>query len=213
MNEIIELPMNEVIDSPVAATDDAAWAAINTPLSVEELNLFCQDIERLFRVNPMLEFNAWDKLSDNEYHMAVKNISQEESFEVDTKISVEQNLDEIIFNYSNGIKKKTILKIESSEYGSKLTITDSYDGLSDEERQTHMHEVDKSLINWADYLQRFLITWNKWSKFGLWRWYMKRIWQPMKPAGRRITYMLLWITVIEIALIILGVGIYLSEFR
>ena len=125
----------------------------------------------------------------------------------------EQKADEIILNYSNGIKKKTVLKIEPSEYGSKLTITDNYDGLSEEEHQLHMHEVDKSLINWADYLQRFLITWNKWSKFGLWRWYMKRIWQPMKPAGRRITYMLLWITLVEVALITLGVGVYLSEFR
>ncbi len=212
MNEIIEVPMNEVIDIPNAAADDAAWAAINTPLSVEELDIFCQDVERLFRINPMLEFNAWEKLPDNQYRMAVKNISQEEPFEIDVNIKVEQKADEIILHYSNGIKKKTTLKIEPSEYGSKLTITDSYDGLSEEERQSRMHEVDKSLINWTEYLQRFLIMWNKWSKFGLWRWYMKRIWQPMKPAGRRITYMLLWITLVEVALITLGVGVYLSEF-
>lgn len=182
MNEIIEAPMSEVIDT-VNAADDAAWAAINTPLSVEELNIFCQDIERLFRINPMLEFNAWEKLPDNQYRMAVKNVSQEEPFEIDVNIKVEQKADEIILHYSNGIKKKTTLKIEPSEYGSKLTITDNYDGLTEEDRQLYMHEVDKSLINWADYLQRFLITWNKWSKFGLWRWYMKRVWQPMKPLA------------------------------
>jgi hypothetical protein len=34
----------------------------------------------------------------------------------------------------------------------------------------------------------------------------------MKPAGRRITYMLLWITVVEFALIALGVGIYFVEY-
>jgi hypothetical protein len=203
--------MNEIIDAPAA--DDAAWAAINTPLSVEELNIFCQDIERLFRINPMLEFNAWENLSDNHYRMAAKNISHEEPFEIDVEINVEQQTDEIIFHYSSGIKNKTILKIEPSEYGSKLTITESYDGLSEEERQTHLHEVDKSLTNWADYMQRFLITWNKWSKFGLWRWYMKRVWQPMKPSGRRVTYMILWVTLVEIALITLGVGIYFSEFR
>ena len=203
--------MNEITEAPVAA-DDAAWAAINTPLSTDELKTFCLDVERLFRINPMLEFNAWEKFPDNQYRMAVKNISQEEPFEVDVKINVEQKADEIVLHYSNGIKTKTVLKIEPSEYGSKLTITDNYDGLSEEERQSQFHEVDKSLINWADYLQRFLITWKKWSKFGLWRWYMKRIWQPMKPAGRRVTYMLLWITLIEVALISLGVGVYLSEF-
>ena len=202
--------MNEITEAPAAA--DAAWAAINTPLSVKELNSFCQDTERLFRINPMLEFNAWKKLSDNNYRMAVKNISQEEPFDIDVEMNVEQQADEITIHYSSGIKKKTVLKIEPSEYGSKLTITDNYDGLSEEELQSKLHEVDKSLINWANYLQRYLITWNKWSKIGLWRWYMKRIWQPMKPAGRRVTYMLLWITLVEIALITLGVGIYLSEF-
>lgn len=212
MNEVIEVPMNEVIDLPNAA-DDAAWATINTPLSVQELEIFCQDIERLFRINPMLEFNAWETLSDDQYRMAVKNISHEDPFEVDTTITVEQKEGGITLHYSNGIKKKTVLKIEPSEYGSKLTITDSYDDLPEEERQSRMNEVDKSLINWADYLQRFLITWKKWSKFALWRWYMRRIWQPMKPTGRRVTYMLLWITLVEIALITLGVGIYLSEFR
>ena len=205
--------MNNVTEATIAA-NDAAWAAINTPLSTEDLMTFCQDIERLFRINPMLEFKTWETLSDNRYRMAVKNIShKEEPFELDVKMNVEQNADEITIHYENGVKKKTILKIEPSEFGSKLTITDNYTGMSEDERQSHLHEVDKSLINWANYLQRFLITWKKWSKFALWRWYMKRIWQPMKPTGRRVTYMLLWITLVEVALITLGVGIYFSEFK
>lgn len=204
--------MNNVTEATIA--DDAAWAAINTPLSTEDLMTFCQDIERLFRINPMLEFKAWETLSDNRYRMAVKNISHKEKpFELDVKMNVEKKEDEITIHYENGIKKKTIIKIEPSEYGSRLTITDNYTGLSEDERQSHLHEVDKSLVNWANYLQRFLITWKKWSKFALWRWYMRRIWQPMKPTGRRVTYMLLWITLAEVALITLGAGIYLSEFK
>ncbi len=211
MNESIIIAMNEEIDTATTA-DDAAWATINTPLTVDELQTFCQDVERLFRINPMLEFKAWEFLSADQYRIAVKNISQDEPFEIDVNINIENNDNEIVAYYSTGIKKKTTFLIESSEYGSKLTITDNYDGLSEEERKANMNEVDRSLVNWADYLQRYLITWKKWSKFGLWRWYMKRIWQPMKPSGRRITYMLLWITLVEIALISLGVGIYLSEF-
>ena len=203
--------MNDLAEA-ASAVNDAAWASINTPLSTDELMTFCQDIERLFRINPMLEFNAWEKLPNNQYHMAVKNISQEKPFEVDVKINIDQCDDEIRLQYSNGIKKETVLKIEPSEFGSKLTITDNYDGLSEQELKLRMDEVDKSIVNWASYLQRFLITWNKWSKFGLWRWYMKRVWQPMKPTGRRVTYMILWITLVEIALIVLGLGIYLAEF-
>lgn len=182
--------MNDLAEA-ATAVNDAVWASVNTPLSTDELMAFCQDVERLFRINPMLEFNAWEKLSDNQYHMAAKNISQEIPFEIDVKINIEQAVDEIKIHYSSGIKKNTVLKIEPSEYGSKLTITDNYDDLSEEELQSRIAEVDKSIANWADYLQRFLITWNKWSKFGLWRWYMKRVWQPMKPTGRRVTYMIL----------------------
>jgi len=204
--------MNELTEAQTISENDAAWATINTPLSVEALGIFCQDIERLFRINPMLEFESWEKLYEDNYHMVVKNSSQDTPFDLDTKVTVKRSGNEIYLHYSSGIKTKTIFKIEPSEFGSKLTITDNYDGLSEKERQLKINEVDKSLITWADYLQRFIIMWNKWSKFGLWRWYMKRIWQPMKPAGRRITYMILWITLVEIALITLGVGVYLSEF-
>lgn len=199
-----------VADAPIAA-DDAAWASINTPLGVDELKSFCQDIERLFRINPMLEFNAWEKLADHRYRMAVKNISQEQPFEIDVELDIEQLGNEIIIHYANGLKKQTIFRIEPSEFGSKLTLIDEY-GLSEAERNQKISEVDKSLVNWADYLQRYLILWKKWSKHGWWRWYMKRIWQPMKPTGRRITYMFLWITLVEIALIVLGAGIYWSEY-
>ena len=130
---------------------------------------------------------------------------------LDVELEVDQQADEIVIHYTSGIKKKTIFKIEPSEFGTKLTLIEEY-GLSEAERHEKIHEVDKSLVNWADYLQRYLITWKKWSNHGWWRWYMKRIWQPMKPSGRRITYMFLWITLVEIALIVLGAGIYWSEY-
>ena len=66
---------------------------------------------------------------------------------------------------------------------------------------------------WAEYLQRYLLMWVRWRRFGMWRWYMRRVWQPMKPASRRITYILLWISVVEIALIALGVAIYFIEYH
>jgi len=195
------------------ASEDAAWATINTPLTIDELKVFCADIERLLRINPMLEFSQWKKLAENQYHMAVRNTSQETPFELETELRVEHQDETITIHYSNGLKKKTMLKFEPSAQGSRLTIIDDYAGVSEEERQGRLHEVDKSLTNWADYLQRFLITWQRWSRFVLWRWYMRRIWQPMKPMGRRITYILLWITLAEMALIALGVAIYFIEFR
>lgn len=202
--------MNE-LTAPITA-EDAAWASVNTPLKIDELTSFCQDIERLFRINPMLEFSQWQNLADGQYRMAVKNISQQTPFELETELRVENQDESITIHYSNGAKKKTVLKFEPAAQGSRLTIIDDYTGLSEEERHSRLHEVDKSLVNWAEYLQRYIIMWRRWSRFTLWRWYMRHIWQPMKPSGRRITYILLWISTVEIALLALGATIYFIEY-
>lgn len=194
-------------------TEDSAWASVNTPLDVESLIFFCRDIERLFRINPMLEFIEWKAIGDGRYFFSGRNISQEEAFEFEFEFQVKELVDGLRIDYSQGVKTSTILKIEASEKGSKLTITDSYEGISEEERKSRLGEVDKSLITWAHYLQSFTVSWKRWSRFGWWRWYMRRVWQPMKPAGRRITYMLLWISLVEVTLILLGTAIYWSEYR
>ncbi|NOY66439.1 MAG: hypothetical protein GXP13_03400 [Gammaproteobacteria bacterium] len=197
----------------VTPTDDVAWASIKTPLAVNELMTFCRDIERLFRINPLLEFKNWEIMGENQYRFVGKNISQETPFEFEIDLDINELNDGYKIEYSNGIKSSTVLKIESITEGSKLTITDYYDGLSEKERQLHLDEVDKSLVVWAKYLQKYLMTWKRWSGFAPWRWYMRRIWQPMKPMGRRITYMLLWISVVEVVLIALGVAIYWVEYK
>lgn len=195
------------------AGDDTAWASVNTPLNAEALGDFCRDIERLFRINPMLEFREWQNLGNGRYRMSVRNISQDPPFELQTELQSENHNGGLTIYYCTGLKRKTVFSIEPLEHGSKLTITDDYSGQSEEIRKKRLHEVDKSLVSWAEYLQRYLILWQRWSRFGWWRWYMAHIWQPMKPTGRRITYILLMITLAEIALIALGTTIYYIEYR
>lgn len=202
--------MNDMTTPDVA--EDSAWAGINTPLSVEQLTEFCRDVERLFRINPMLEFKSFKSLGDNRYAMSGRNLSHEPSFDFDVTFNISHLSSGLQIDYENGIKSGTTFKIESSESVSRLTITDTYERMSAEEREKHFGEVDKSLLNWADYLQRFLIMWKRWHRLRPWRWYMRRVWQPMKPIGRRITYILLWISVAEIAFIALGAAIWFAEF-
>jgi hypothetical protein len=195
------------------STEDAAWAAVNTPLSVDELKTFCLDIERLFRINPMLEFKRFKSLGENRYAMNGRNISQDGSFDFDVSFRVSELDDGLRIDYDNGIKSSTVVSVEAALTGSKLTITDYYEGLPVKDREKHLDQVDRSLIRWAEYLQQFLVSWRRWSGWSLWRWYMRRVWQPMKPMGRRITYILLWVSAAEIALIALGVGIWFAEYR
>lgn len=204
--------MSEHTSDNSPAGNDSAWASVNTPLSASDLKDFCRDTERLYRINPMLEFKETSVTGDQKYFFSGSNISQEIPFEFEFNLSVKETDNGFEISYDKGIKSRTSFVIEAADTGSKLTITDHYDRMSEQERKSHLGEVDKSLVNWAEYLQRYIIMWKRWSWFGLWRWYMRAVWQPMKPTARRITYMILWITVAEIALITLGVGIYFAEF-
>lgn len=200
-------PVKEPIDSK-----DAAWATINTPLEVYELIAFCQDIERLFRINPMLHFKKWTVLKPNGYHFIGQNISQETPFDFDLTFTVTHLSNGLQIDYQQGLKTRTTFIVDpvliDSKCLSRLTITDSYGGGSEQQRQQHLHLVDKSITIWADYLQQYLQSWKRWSHISLWRWYMRRVWQPMKPAGRRITYILLWIAGFEIFLLLFGVSFH-----
>ena len=152
--------MNEMVN-PTAA-EDAAWAAINTPLSADQLGEFCRDVERLFRINPMLEFKEFKSLGEDRYAMSGVNISQETPFEFEVSFRVTDLADGLKIDYDQGIKSSTVLKIEDAPQGSKLTITDAYERLPVEDRDQYMNEVDRSIVRWAEYLQRFLIMWKRW---------------------------------------------------
>ena len=196
---------------PIPA-EDAAWASFRTPLSETELRTFCDDVERLFRINPYLEFSQWQETGPGQYHFSGKNISQDPAFEFAMDLRVEPLEDGIRVHYSQGLKSSTTFKVEPDSQGSQLTIIEDYSNSPEKERQERLHEVDRSLVKWANDLQAYLVHWRQWSRFGLWRWYMRRIWQPLKPMSRRIVYIMLWITVVEIALIILGAAIFWVEY-
>ena len=135
--------------------EDNVWASFNTRLSTDVLKKFCSDIERLFRINPMLEFRLWQAIEKNRVHLHCINSSQENPIEVDVEMSIHEVDDGFEIEYSNGIKTNTYFKIEPTEQGSKLTITENYRELSDSERESKLNEVDKSIVIWANYLQRY----------------------------------------------------------
>lgn len=195
-----------------AACRDAAWASFQTSMSPESLQEFCRDAERLFRINPFLEFDHWQKTGRNQFRFKGRNMSQNKPFDFETDLTIETVSNSVVIRYSSGIKNSTTFSIEPVSGGSKLTITEAYGEIPETERKVHVNKVDRSLATWAGDLQIFLSRWQRWSWCSPWRWYMRHVWQPLKPTARRIVYMLLWISLIEVALIGLGAGIYWSEY-
>ena len=193
--------------------EDKAWVEFRTPLDQAALLEFCQDVERLFRINPYLVFERWERIAARQYRLHAVNFSQTPAFEIDTEMTVQPVSDGLEIRYSQGLKSSTRFSVGVLPKGSTLVIEEKYEGVLESERIHRLHEVDRSLTKWAEELQHYLLQWQRWAWFSPWRYYKKRVWQPMKPTARRITFMLLCISAIEIALIGLGIAIYLIEYR
>ena len=200
-------------EDPYLTHEDKAWVEFKTPLDQAALLEFCQDVERLFRINPYLVFRRWETVSARKYRLHAINHSQTPAFEIDTEITVEPLQDGLEIHYSRCLKSSTRITVQESPGSSSLVVEEKYEGVPESERLDRLDEVDRSLTKWAEEIQHYLLQWQRWAWFAPWRYYKKRIWQRMKPAARRITFVLLCISAVEIALIGLGLVIYLIEFR
>ena len=186
---------------------DAAWVVIDTPLAPKDLAAFCSDLERLYRINPYLEFGLWRGTARGAFAVAFRNLSNQREFEL--LLALERNsASDFTVRYDRGIKLGTRFEIEFSATGSRLRITDEYHGTA-----TDTGEVDKSLHAWGVALREYLLRERRWGWCAPWRWYMRRVWVPMKPSARRITFIILMVTLAEIALIALVLAIYWIEHR
>ena len=195
-----------------ATSRDAAWVTLETRSSPGELIEFCQDIERLFRINPWLEFDSWETASPDRFRAAMKNLSNSRSFQQEIKL---QRLSPLSFRviYSTGIKRSTSFEIATVPKGSTLTITDEYNvpgGTTQSERES---EVDRSLHAWGVALRTYIERNHRWGWLPGWQVYHRRIWLPMKPASRRISKLIVLVTLAEFAFFLLVVTIFWLEQR
>ena len=176
--------------------NDSAWVTIETPFDIKGLSGFLDDVERLFRINSLLVFDNWKSLGDGEYQFKAKNLSNDKTVEIGFKAVREG--DTLTLTYSEGLKTTTTFRLDPKPDGTvDLTVTDDYSGTPADEREARIDEVDKSLIQWGRDMRHYLLAWRKWAWVPGWRWYRRRVWQPMRPMARRICFMLMMITLLE----------------
>jgi hypothetical protein len=196
--------MNETVASPVPATPppegidvrDAAWVRVPTRFTPQALAALLTDVEVLLRVNPYYTFKTWKRTGPNRYHAEFDNQSNQQQLAVDID-AVPGPGTGLTLTYSQGIKRRTLFSVEPFALGSYLVITDDYAGLSEDERKQREAEVDKSLLAWGEALRVYFLRLKRYSRLPGWRWYMRRVWVPMKPAARRIVWLLYLITLVE----------------
>ncbi len=181
---------------PAEPHEDAAWVRISTPLPPADLREFLDDVERLYRINPLLEISAFESAGKDRYRLAAHNHSNGQAVDVVLTVTAGETALEVA--YSQGLKVATHFCVEPKARGADLVVTDIYGGGSQEDRQVRANEVDLSLNAWGRALHDYVKAWARWSWLAPWRWYMRRLWQPMKPSARRIVWMIWVISAFEV---------------
>lgn len=184
-----------------AVDEDAAWVSVETGLREAVLRAMAGDVERMLRINPLLDEIRveWDAVDKG--RLKLRNLANER--DVDVAISVTRTTDRVDLVYAGGLKSRTSFRVEPGDAGARLVVTDVYGGASTrEEREARLGEVDTSLNAWGRALAEHFHQWQRWSWLPPWRWYMRRVWLPMRPSARRIVFMILAISLFEIATIV-----------
>ena len=186
---------------------DAAWVVLEAPLDPARLAAFCGNLERLYRINPFLEFASWKQDTPDRFQAEVLNHSNGQRTVM--AATVTRTSDRALrVDYTEGLKKSTRVEIQPAPAGSRLTITDEYGPTGAGARDA---AVDRSLHAWGVALKAYLERDRRWGWIPLLRWYMQRVWLPMKPAARRITFLVLVIGLADVILVALGFAIYWIE--
>jgi len=188
---------------------DAAWVVIDTPLPAAELTGFCRQTEALYRINPFLEIESWKPSGHGAFRASLRNHSNDQQVRLDASVRVESDRAWRI-DFAEGAKSSTRFEVEPLPTGSRLTITDEYRVREDAEAMA-ANEVDRSLHAWGVAIKGFVERDRRWGWLPLYRFYMRRVWLPMTPAGRRIMFLVLVIAVADVALVALGFGVYWLE--
>lgn len=193
------------------ATEDRVWVEIATPLGIDALRKFCEDLECLYRINPYLDFTVWRKTGSDQFHAEFHNTSNDQDVVLDLT-RLRESDSAFTVQYAQGIKASTRFELAATGQGSKLTITDDYSRLPLAERAQRLNEVDKSLAAWGQGVFDYLRQFKRWGWIAPWRWYMRRVWTPMRPMSRRVAWMVILVDVAFFGLFLFVMLIYWIEF-
>jgi hypothetical protein len=165
---------------------DASWVTIDTPLGLAELRLFCGDVERLYRINPYLEIQAWRPIGANEFRVTWRNLSNDQAATLELRREVESE-NEFSIACSAGIKRRTRFSLEPAAGGSRLVLTDDYASLPEEggwadsrsRQEPHGTGLGAACPSGAASQDQSGVALA-----------VRRFWLPMRPAAQRIAVLI-----------------------
>ncbi len=187
-------------DRESKATEDCARVEIRTSWPADRLHRFVQDAERLLRLNPHYEFNRFTWLDETGHAKArLQGINHANGQPFDVSLRIERTANGLLLHWEGWLKPITRIRVmEESPHAARLVIEDDYSSLPMEERRARSAEADSSLLAWAHALHRHLHWRPRLTRIPGMETLIDRYWLKMKPSARRISAMLVIVTLAEL---------------
>ena len=87
---------------------DAAWVSVETPFPAPWLRRFVADLERLYRINSLLEIRRWNDKGQGRVRLEALNLSNGKLLETDLR--VERLDDGLRLDFKHSLKTSTRLR-------------------------------------------------------------------------------------------------------
>ena len=177
--------------------DNSTWVTLEIPASSAELFEFLKNTERLFRLNPYLDIQHWEEKEGGQIHLQALNEMNGVKYDLDIVLESSQPGTSFLLRYSQGLKKALEISLQAAPAPGRsiLTLREHYHQVWQGEQQ--LKEIDHSLIPWGNAIRLYLKAIKAWAWFWPYRWYKEKLWVRMRPTHRRITRMLVWVTLLE----------------
>ena len=195
---------------PQTGDSDYARLEIETPLPAQQLVKFFSDPLRLLRLNPLITFKEIERQAPDRWRLSGHNEANGREFDVTARLITSESGWRILWD--GWLKSETRLEISGGRRG-RLIITDDYSATPLAERRRRTDEVDTSFNAWGQAVHRYLRNLKRFAWLPGWRWFMTGPWINMKPAGRRISVLLFWLTVAEFVFFLMVFAIFWVEYR
>lgn len=188
-----------------ADSENAAWVDIELPLAPQQALDYARNIERFLRLNPHLEISRFEREAEDRYRL--EGLNEMNGLAVSARLTFrEEGADGFRLDYDSGLKLATQVTATAHAAGALLTIRESY---RQPEREADLVQVDRSLTPWGMSIRRHVLGLARWGRLPLYRWWRERIWLGMRPRERRVTRLIVWATLIEFAVFVAAVWVYL----
>ncbi|KAF0167059.1 MAG: hypothetical protein FD157_221 [Rhodocyclaceae bacterium] len=192
--------------------EDCARAETQVPIDADAMFEFVSDIERLLRLNPHLDIEAWQRIPDG-MRLVAQNETTGRRIETGVRIETTPATRNIVLSYSDGLKRATTLAVEGGNgQGCRLVVTEHYPFIEDTQ-DPRVAEVDRSLIPWVNAIRRHLLDRKRWGWLPGWRGWHEGFMAGMAPRQRRIVRMIIWISVLEFVVFLFVAAIFWLERR